>query len=304
MRHGFFLRVALLVVTNLAVLLVLTVAIRVFNLEPVLENNWGVSYQALLIYSLIIGFAGAFISLAMSKWLAKMLTRARVIDEAHTPLEEWLLATVRRLSQKAGIKSPEVAIYESPDMNAFATGARRNKALLAVSSGLLQRMDKNETEAVLGHEVAHAANGDMITLTLIQGVLNTFVIFLSRVIGSAVDRLVFRNERGHGLGFWLTVIVTQLLLGILASLIVLAFSRRREFRADLGSAQLNGPRPMISALRRLESGRTSIALPDSFRSFGIRGNTRSGLQRLFSSHPPIQERIARLEAMSSRDYQL
>lgn len=296
MRGHFFLRILLFLATNLAVLLVLAVVMRLLGIDSILqESGVGLDYRALLIYSAVIGFSGALISLALSKTMAKMFTRARVITSPQSSTERWLVDTVARLSRKAGIGMPEVAIYDSPEMNAFATGARRNHALLAVSTGLLRGMDEREVEAVLGHEVAHAANGDMITLTLLQGVVNTFVIFLSRVIGYAVDRVVFRTERGHGPGFWITAIVTQLLLGMLASLIVLWFSRRREFRADAGSARLLGREPMIAALRRLGGGDQPAALPDSLRGFGIRGGVGHGLRHLFSSHPPIEERIARLQ---------
>ena len=209
----------------------------------------------------------------------------------------WLVGTVQRLARESGIGEPEVAIYPSPDVNAFATGARRNHALVAVSAGLLQRMDREEAEAVLAHEVAHVANGDMITLAMVQGVVNTFVIFLSRVIGHIVDRTVFRTERGHGPGFIITALVAQVVLGILASVIVMWFSRRREFRADAGAARLRGPRPMIAALRRLQAIHEPAALPDSLRAFGIRGGGRSGLARFFMSHPPIEERIAALRTL-------
>src|SRR5918996_721275 len=297
MRSRFLTRIGLFVLTNLAVLLVLAVVLRLLGVERILdEQGVGLDYRALLVFSAVIGFGGAFVSLAMSKWIAKRSMGARVIGDPRNETEAWLVATVRRLAGQAGVGMPEVAIYPSDDMNAFATGARRHRALVAVSSGLLQRMRAEEVEAVLAHEVAHVANGDMVTLALLQGVVNTFVIFLSRVIGHVVDRAVFRTQRGHGPGFWITAIVAQILLGILATVIVLWFSRRREFRADHGAAQMRGPRPMVAALKRLGAVRGPAALPDSLKAFGIRGATRSGLARLFMSHPPLEERIAVLEA--------
>lgn len=299
MKPRFMTRIGLFLLTNLAVLVVLAVVLRLLGVERILdEQGVGLDYRALLILSAVIGFGGAFVSLAMSKWIAKRSTGARVIDDPRDETEAWLVATVRRLAGQAGIGMPEVAIYDSEDMNAFATGARRHRALVAVSSGLLQRMRPEEVEAVLAHEVAHVANGDMITLALVQGVVNTFVIFLSRVIGFVVDRVVFRTQRGHGPGFWITAIVAQILLGILASIIVLWFSRRREFRADHGAARMRGPRPMIAALERLGAARGPAALPDSLKAFGIRGASRRGLARLFMSHPPLEERIAALQKLA------
>jgi heat shock protein HtpX len=298
MRGSFFTRIMLFILTNLAVVLVLAVVLRVLGIGRILdEAGVDLDYSALLVLAAVIGFTGSFISLAMSKWIAKQATGAQVITQPRTETERWLLGTVQRLARESGIGEPEVAIYPSPDVNAFATGARRNHALVAVSAGLLQSMDREEAEAVLAHEVAHVANGDMITLALVQGVVNTFVIFLSRVIGHIVDRTVFRTERGHGPGFIITALVAQVVLGILASLIVMWFSRRREFRADAGSARLRGPRPMIAALRRLQAIHEPAALPDSLRAFGIRGGGRSGLTRFFMSHPPLEERIAALRAL-------
>lgn len=299
MKPRFMTRIGLFLLTNLAVLVVLAVVLRLLGVERILdEQGVGLDYRALLILSSVIGFGGAFVSLAMSKWIAKRSTGARVIEDPRDETEAWLVATVRRLAGQAGIGMPEVAIYDSEDMNAFATGARRHRALVAVSSGLLQRMRPEEVEAVLAHEVAHVANGDMITLALVQGVVNTFVIFLSRVIGFVVDRVVFRTQRGHGPGFWITAIVAQILLGILASIIVFWFSRRREFRADHGAARMRGPRPMIAALERLGAARGPAALPDSLKAFGIRGASRRGLARLFMSHPPLEERIAALQKLA------
>jgi heat shock protein HtpX len=293
-----FKRVVLFIVTNLAVLLVLGIVLRLLGIDGYLEQSGtGLNYEALLVFSAIFGFGGAFISLAMSKWMAKRATGARVIERPANGTETWLVGTVQRLAQQAGIGMPEVAIYDAPDMNAFATGARRDSALVAVSTGLLQGMSKDEVEAVLAHEISHVANGDMVTLTLVQGVLNTFVIFLSRIIGHVIDRVVLRNENDRGgIGYFFAVIVAQLVLGILASIIVMWVSRQREFRADAGSARLNGKQPMIRALARLERGGPA-QLPESMEAFGISGRHAGGLARLFMSHPPIAERIAALERL-------
>ena len=285
-------RIVLFVATNVAVLVVLSVIINIFGLD-----NWltaeGISYTGLLVFSAVVGFTGAIISLLISKPMAKWSTGARVIDGSEGTTQYWLVETVRKLSEKAGIGMPEVAIFEGAP-NAFATGAFKNSALVAVSTGLLESMSKEEVEAVLGHEVAHVANGDMVTLTLIQGVLNTFVFFLSRVVGYIVDKAVFRTERGVGPGFYITMIVSQIVFGIIASAIVAWFSRQREFRADRGSADLLGtPRPMIAALGRLGQIQSG-GLPDSVKAFGI--NSESGIGRLFATHPPIQERIAALQS--------
>ena len=292
-----FKRVALFVATNLAVVLVLSIVLRLLGVDRILdESGAGINYEALLILSVVIGFGGSFISLAMSKWMAKRSTGAHVIDTPTNSAESWLLATVERLARDAGIETPEVAVYDSPDMNAFATGARRNSALVAVSTGLLQGMRKSEVEGVLAHEISHVANGDMITLALVQGVVNTFVIFLSRIVGHIIDRVVLRNERGYGIGYFVSVIAAQLVLGVLASIIVMWVSRYREFRADAGSAKLNGKRPMIDALARLD-GRAPAQLPESLEAFGISGRHGGGIKRLFMSHPPIPERIAALKAL-------
>ena len=289
-----FKRIALFLATNLAVLLVLSVVLRLLGVDNILdERNVGINYEALLILSLVIGFGGSFISLAMSKWMAKRSTGAQVITRPTNASESWLLSTVERQARQAGIETPEVAIYNAPDMNAFATGARRNSALVAVSTGLLRGMPKEEVEAVLAHEVSHVANGDMVTLTLVQGVVNTFVIFLSRVIGHFVDRVILRNESGYGIGYFGAVIAAQLLLGILASMIVMWVSRQREFRADAGSAAINGRTPMINALARLERGRPG-ELPEALQAFGISGGGKRSIKRLFMSHPPIPERIEAL----------
>jgi len=291
-----FKRIALFLATNLAVLLVLSVVLRLLGVDRILdESGAGINYESLLVLSLVIGFGGSFISLAMSKWLAKRSTGAKVITQPSNETEAWLVATVERQAQQAGINPPEVAIYDAPDMNAFATGARRNSSLVAVSTGLLRSMPRDEVEAVLAHEVAHVANGDMVTLALVQGVLNTFVIFLSRIVGHIVDRVVFRNERGYGIGYFLVTMVAQVALGILASIVVMWVSRQREFRADAGSAELNGREPMIRALARLEQGHPS-QLPESLEAFGISGAKRS-MSHWFMSHPPIPERIAALRAV-------
>ena len=288
-------RIALFLATNLAVILVLSVVLRLLGVDQILdESGAGINYEALLILSLVIGFGGSFISLAMSKWMAKRSTGAQVITQPRNEVEAWLVNVVERQARQAGIETPEVAIYPAPDMNAFATGARRNAALVAVSTGLLQGMPRDEVEAVLAHEVSHVANGDMVTLTLVQGVVNTFVIFLSRIVGHFIDRAVFRNEQGYGAGYFISVLVAQLVLGILASTIVMWVSRQREFRADAGSAELNGTQPMVRALQRLAGGRPA-ELPESLEAFGISGSKRHGIQKLFMSHPPIDERIAALQ---------
>lgn len=298
MKGTFAKRITLFVLTNVAVLVVLTIAGQLFGLDRILEQGgYGIDFSALLVLSAIIGFAGSLFSLAISKWAAKRFTGAQVIDTPRTPAERWLVETVARLSGRAGIRAPEVAVYESPDPNAFATGARRNAALVAVSTGLLDNMAQDEVEAVLAHEVAHVANGDMVTMALLQGVVNTFVIFLSRIVGYIVDRTVFRTERGHGPGFWITTIVAQIVLGILATVIVMWYSRRREFRADAGSAEMNGASPMVRALERLQAARDYPSeLPDSMQAFGIRSGPGRGLAALFRSHPPLEDRIAALQA--------
>ena len=285
-------RVFLLIITNIAVMLVLSITASILGVDRYLAAN-GINFGALIIFSGLIGFGGAFISLLMSKWIAKMSVGAQTIDGSEGTNEYWLVQTVHKLADTAGIGKPEVAIYEGP-ANAFATGAFRDSALVAVSTGLLESMNRQEVEAVLGHEVTHVANGDMVTLTLIQGVLNTFVFFLSRVVGFIVDKTVFRTERGVGPGFYITMIVSQIVFGILASAIVAWFSRYREFRADRGSANLLGtPQPMIAALKRLGSLQTG-GLPDSVKAFGI--SSESGLAQLFATHPPIEVRIAALQA--------
>lgn len=285
-------RVILFLLTNLAVMLVLSIIVRLFGLDRFLTAN-GLNLPALLMFSAVIGFGGATISLLMSKWMAKRSTGAEVITQPRDQTEQWLVDTVKRLADRAGIGMPEVAIYEG-EPNAFATGAFKNSALVAVSTGLMQSMNKEEVEAVLAHEVAHVANGDMITLTLIQGVVNTFVVLLARVIGYVVDRAIFKNEREVGIGYYITSIVCEILFGILASIIVAYFSRQREFRADAGAADYVGnPKPMINALARL-GGLTPGELPKSMAASGISGGP--GIMALFSSHPPIEARIAALQS--------
>ncbi len=287
-------RIVLFLATNLAILLVLSVSMRVLGVEPWL-NEQGLNLGALLVFAAVMGFGGSLISLAVSKWMARKTMGVRVIEVPSNAIEAWLVDTVRKYARQAGIGMPEVGIYEAPDANAFATGMSRNKALIAVSTGLVQQMTREEAEAVLGHEIAHAANGDMVTLALIQGVVNTFVLFLSRVIGHTVDRVIFRTENGHGPAFWVTVIVADLVLGVLAAIIVMWFSRQREFRADQGGANLAGRDNMIAALERLNSLHPQ-PLPDKLAAFGIAGGGAGGLKRLFMTHPPLAERIAALQA--------
>ena len=286
-------RIVLFLATNIAVLVVLSIILNVLGVGRFLTAE-GIDPVSLLVFSAVIGFGGAIISLLISKWMAKMSTGARVIDGSEGTTEFWLVSTVRKLADKAGVGMPEVAIFEGAP-NAFATGAFKNSALVAVSTGLLQSMNRDEVEAVLGHEMAHVANGDMVTLTLIQGVVNTFVIFLSRIIGFLVDKAIFRTERGVGPGFFIASLVAQVVLGILASMIVAWFSRRREFRADAGSADLLGSKqPMISALARL-GGVQAGEMPQAFEAHGIK-QSQSRFLGLLASHPPIEERIAALQA--------
>lgn len=291
-------RVFLFLATNIAILVVLSITLSILGVDRILdEQGVNLDMRALLIFAAVFGMGGSFISLAMSKWSAKRMTGAEVIEQPRNADEAWLVNVVTNQAQAAGIGKPEVAIYDSPDMNAFATGMSRNNALVAVSTGLLRSMKRDEVEAVLGHEISHVANGDMVTLALVQGVVNTFVIFLSRVIGHVVDRAVFKVERGHGPAFWITTIVAQVILGILASMIVMWFSRYREFRADTGGAGLAGRQKMIAALQRLQSASGQAPLPDQLAAFGIAGGgALDGIKRLFMSHPPLAERIAALQA--------
>jgi heat shock protein HtpX len=288
-------RIFLFLVTNLAVLALLTLVIFI------IEQVFGVHLArggvgGLLVFAAICGFGGALISLALSKWTAKRMMGVRVITAPQSDLERWLIGTVKRLADQAGVGMPEVGIFDAAEMNAFATGARRNAALVAVSSGLLRSMSGSQIEAVLGHEITHVANGDMVTLALLQGVLNTFVIFLARIIGNFVDRALFKNERGEsGIGFFLTTMVAQIVLGIFASMIVSWYSRRREFRADRGGANLAGTGSMIDALQALKRSQGE-PMPPQMQAFGINTGGSAGFMRLFMSHPPLDERIAALQS--------
>ncbi len=294
-------RVMYFLVTNLAILIVLGIVLRVLGVEPYV-TPYGLNYKSLLIFSAVFGMGGALISLALSKWSAKRLTRAQVITEPSNETERWLVRTVADLATKSGIGMPEVAVYPSDDMNAFATGMKRNSALVAVSSGMLKRMDKEKVRAVLAHEVAHVKNGDMITLALIQGVVNTFVIFFARIIGYTVDRVIFKNERGHGMGFWVTTIIAEICLAILASIIVFWFSRKREYRADSGAADLVGKKPMVGALESLKASIKQPHLPDQMAAFGISGSRKSGLKALFATHPDLDDRINTLMESNYPEY--
>jgi heat shock protein HtpX len=286
-------RIFLLIATNVAIMVVLSIVVSVFGLDRYLTQQ-GLNLGGLLVFSAVFGFGGAFISLLISKWTAKMAMGVKVIKQPADETEQWLVNTVRHQAQTAGIGMPEVGVFDSPDPNAFATGANKNSALVAVSTGLLRSMRREEVEAVLGHEVSHVANGDMVTLTLIQGVMNTFVFFLARVIGFFVDKVLLKNERGTGIGYIATVIVAQIVLGILAGMIVAWFSRKREFRADAGGAHLAGTNSMIGALEALRRVHSPTALPEKMAAFGIRSGPPQGWQKLFMSHPPLEERIAAL----------
>jgi len=288
-------RIFLFLLTNIAIMVILSVTLRILGVESLLaQNGSDLNLNALVIFSGIFGFGGAFISLAISKWMAKRMTGAKVIENPSNNIEKQLLDTVKKQSKIVGIKMPEVAIFPSPQMNAFATGASKNKALVAVSQGLLDSMTQGEIEAVVGHEMSHVANGDMVTLTLIQGVVNTFVIFFSRVIGHVVDRVILKNQRGHGIGYFVTTIFAQIILSILASVIVMYFSRKREYVADTGGADLAGHQNMINALKRLGQ-KEPEALPEQLAAFGIGEKPKTGWRELWSSHPPLEERIKALE---------
>jgi heat shock protein HtpX len=290
-------RVFLFLMTNIAIIVLLSITLRLLGVEGILAANGSdLDLQALLIFSAVFGFGGAFISLLISKWIAKRMTSAVVIESPSNNLEKWLLETVEKQAKIVGIKMPEVAIFPSASMNAFATGASKNKALVAVSRGLLDSMNQGEIEAVVGHEMSHVANGDMVTLTLIQGVVNTFVIFFSRVIGHIVDRVILKNNRGHGIGYFVTTLFAQIILSILASTIVMYVSRKREFVADTDGADLAGHQNMINALKRLGQVEPE-ALPEQMAAFGI--NDKKGFASWFSSHPPIEDRIAALEARAT-----
>lgn len=291
-------RIFLFVATNLAVIMLLSITARLLGLDRFIEQG-GINFTALLGFAAVFGFGGAFVSLAISKWSAKRMVGAQVIDTPRNEAEAWLVNTVKRQAQQAGIGMPEVAVYNSPEVNAFATGMNRDNALVAVSTGLLRSMTRDEAEAVLAHEVSHVANGDMVTLALIQGVVNTFVIALARVVGYVVDRALQGNsneEYRPGMGYMAITLVAELVLGMLASLIVMWFSRQREFRADAGGASLAGRQKMIAALERLRSAHTQ-PLPDQMAAFGISGGVAQGLRKLLLTHPPLEERIAALRAM-------
>ena len=290
-------RIVLFLATNAAIMVLISIVFQLFGFEGILaENGVDLNLQALLVMSAVIGFGGSFISLAMSKFLAKRSMGVKIIAQPANSTEQWLVSTVKRQAEQAGIGMPEVGIFDTPEPNAFATGMSRNNALVAVSAGLLQNMNSDEVEAVLAHEITHVSNGDMVTMGLIQGVINTFVIFLSRVIGHVVDRVVFKTERGYGPAYYVTSIVAQIFLSILASMIVMWFSRRREFRADAGGASLAGRNKMVAALQALQRGHEPHDLPGEFAAFGISGGLGSGIKKLFMSHPPLQERIAALRA--------
>ena len=289
-------RIALFIVTNLAVLVVISITLRLLGVDRVLDQSGQINFSALLTISVVIGFAGSIISLFMSKWSAKRMVGAQVITSPNDPTERWLVETVSRQAQAAGIGMPEVAIYDAPDINAFATGWNRNNALVAVSRGLLHNMSRDETEAVLAHEISHVANGDMVTLALIQGVVNTFVIFFAKLFGILVDRILLKNDgrNGRGIGAFVAEMVAQVILGILASMIVRWFSRQREFRADAGGASLAGRNKMIAALEKLKLNHEQAVLPEKMAAFGISGG--GGFSRLFMTHPPLEERIAALRS--------
>jgi heat shock protein HtpX len=294
-------RILLFLATNIAVIFVLSIVLSLLGVDSILEKGGtGLNMYNLLIFAAVFGFGGSFISLAMSKWMAKRMMGAQVITDPKSQTEIWLVETVRKLATMANIGMPEVAIFDSPSPNAFATGMNKNKALVAVSSGLLNSMNKEEIEAVIGHEISHVSNGDMITLSLIQGVVNTFVIFFSRVVGFLVDKFVFNNREGRGIGFFVTSMIAQVLFGILASIIVMWFSRKREFIADAGGAKLAGTQNMIAALERLKEG-VAEPLPDQMQAFGINGKPSShGLKLLFMSHPPLDDRIEALKKLTYR----
>ncbi len=289
-------RLFLFLATNIAIVALISITFQLLGIEGLLmENGVDMNMNALLVMSAVIGFGGSFISLAMSKWAAKRSMGVQIINNPKLPQEKWLVDIVARQAKEAGINAPEVGIFQSEAINAFATGMNRNNALVAVSTGLLKTMSTDEAEAVLGHEVAHVANGDMVTMGLIQGVVNTFVIFLSRLIGFFVDRVILKNQRGLGIGYFISSIIAQVILSLFATMIVMWVSRHREFRADEGGAKLASREKMIAALKRLQ-GDESEDLPGEFAAFGISGGRPTGLRALFMSHPPLEERIASLEA--------
>lgn len=286
-------RIFLFIVTNLAVLALLSVVLFIVQAAFGIRLGEG-GLLSLLLFAAICGFTGSLFSLAISKWTAKRLMGIEIIEQPRSDLEAWLVGTVKRLADRAQIGMPELGIFESVEMNAFATGARRNASMVAVSSGLLRNMSRQQAEAVLAHEISHVANGDMVTLALLQGILNTFVIFLARIVGSFIDRVVFKNDRGEsGIGFFLTTLVAQIILGLMASLIINWYSRQREFRADRGGADLAGAGNMISALEVLKLSQ-GAPMPPQLQAFGINTGETHGFMRLFMTHPPLDERIAAL----------
>ncbi len=291
-------RIFLFILTNLAVVFVINITLRLLGVDRVLDQSGGINFNALLVMSAVIGFSGSIVSLLMSKWSAKRMVGAQVIENPIDPTERWLVETVRRQANAAGIGMPEVAVYDAPDVNAFATGWNRDAALVAVSTGLLYNMSRDEAEAVLGHEISHVANGDMVTLALIQGVVNTFVIFFAKLFGILVDRVLLKNDgrNGRGIGAFVAEMAAQLVLGILASMIVMWFSRQREFRADAGGANLAGRNKMIAALEKLKINHEQTVLPEKMAAFGISGG--KGMSRLFMTHPPLDERIEALRTGS------
>lgn len=291
-------RIGLFLLTNLAVVALAGIVLNLLGVGHYLEANGDLNLNSLLAFCAVFGFAGSFISLFLSKFMAKRSTGTRVIENPQTADERWVVQTVAELAEKAGIGMPEVGIFPSPSSNAFATGWNKNKALVAVSEGLMHRFQKDEVRAVLAHEIGHVANGDMVTLTLIQGVVNTFVMFFARIIGHTVDRVVFKTERGHGFGYYIVVFIAEMVLGVLASMIVMAFSRYREFRADYAGASLADKQSMINALARLQSesqAQAPVEMPDTMQAFGISGGFKQKFGKLFASHPPLAERIATLQ---------
>jgi heat shock protein HtpX len=290
------LRIGLFILTNLAVLVVASITLNLLGVGSYLDSRGGLDLQNLLVFCAVFGFSGSLISLFISKWMAKKTTGTQIITQARNADEHWLLETTRELADKAGIKMPEVGIFPAQQANAFATGWNKNDALVAVSSGLLQRYSKDEVRAIIGHEIGHVANGDMVTLALVQGVVNTFVMFFARIIGHTVDRVILKNEEGHGIGFYITTFVAEMILAFLAQVIVMWFSRRREYRADEAGADLTSSTAMIAALSRLKhESEVPNQMPDALVAFGINQGMRSGLQAMFASHPPLEERIHALQ---------
>lgn len=291
------LRIGLFLLTNLAVIFVASITLSLLGVEHYLQGS-GLNLTSLLIFCAVFGFSGSLISLLISKWMAKRFTGTQIIETPRNEQERWLLETVRQLAQKANIGMPEVGIFPAPESNAFATGWNKNNALVAVSEGLLQRFSRDEARAVMAHEIGHVANGDMITLSLIQGVVNTFVMFFARIIGHTVDRVIFKNQGRHGIGFWITTIIAEMVLAVFASMIVMAFSRYREYRADIAGAQLADKHSMIGALRRLQAeqqAKVPSSMPDTFQAFGISSGFKQGIGKLLMSHPPLEERIKALQ---------